>query len=79
MGCESNLRHWIILSFFSMKIKHFHRSWVYIRLVDFFDELKTTATQLNYNECWSLILVKAMEKFKVNLDSDNYVGLPAPS
>ncbi|MCN4144438.1 MAG: hypothetical protein LC437_05025, partial [Thiohalomonas sp.] len=29
MGCESNLRHWIILIFFSMKIKHFHRSWVY--------------------------------------------------
>ncbi|MCN4145240.1 MAG: MCE family protein, partial [Thiohalomonas sp.] len=28
-GCESNLRHWIILIFFSMKIKHFHRSWVY--------------------------------------------------
>ncbi|MCN4144770.1 MAG: hypothetical protein LC437_06885, partial [Thiohalomonas sp.] len=27
--CESNLRHWIILIFFSMKIKHFHRSWVY--------------------------------------------------
>ncbi|MCN4143830.1 MAG: hypothetical protein LC437_01770, partial [Thiohalomonas sp.] len=23
------LRHWIILIFFSMKIKHFHRSWVY--------------------------------------------------
>ncbi|MCN4145277.1 MAG: hypothetical protein LC437_09780, partial [Thiohalomonas sp.] len=29
MGCESNLRHWIILIFFSMKIKHFHRSWLY--------------------------------------------------
>ncbi|MCN4144619.1 MAG: hypothetical protein LC437_06045, partial [Thiohalomonas sp.] len=29
MGCESNLRHWIILIFFSMKIKHFYRSWVY--------------------------------------------------
>ncbi|MCN4145266.1 MAG: hypothetical protein LC437_09725, partial [Thiohalomonas sp.] len=29
MGCESNLRHWIFLIFFSMKIKHFHRSWVY--------------------------------------------------
>ncbi|MCN4144868.1 MAG: hypothetical protein LC437_07455 [Thiohalomonas sp.] len=51
----------------------------YIRLVDFFDELKTTATHLNYNECWRLILAKAMEKFKVNLGSDNYVGLPAPS
>ncbi|MCN4144508.1 MAG: hypothetical protein LC437_05425 [Thiohalomonas sp.] len=51
----------------------------YIRLVDFFDELKTTATQLNYNECWSLILAKAMEKFKVNRGSDNYVGLPVPS
>ncbi|MCN4144130.1 MAG: hypothetical protein LC437_03355 [Thiohalomonas sp.] len=42
-------------------------------------ELKTTATQLNYNECWRLILAKAMEKFKVNLGSDNYVRLPAPS
>ncbi|MCN4145113.1 MAG: hypothetical protein LC437_08885, partial [Thiohalomonas sp.] len=60
-------------------ILHFQVDWVYIRLVDFFDELKTTATQLNYNECWSLILAKAMEKFKVNLGSDNYVRLPAPS
>ncbi|MCN4144199.1 MAG: hypothetical protein LC437_03735, partial [Thiohalomonas sp.] len=33
MGCESNLRHWIFLIFFSMKIKHFHRSWVYNREV----------------------------------------------
>ncbi|MCN4144481.1 MAG: hypothetical protein LC437_05280, partial [Thiohalomonas sp.] len=41
----------------------------YIRLVDFFYEFKTTVTQLNYNECWSLILAKAMEKFKVNLGS----------
>ncbi|MCN4145201.1 MAG: hypothetical protein LC437_09370 [Thiohalomonas sp.] len=31
------------------------------------------------NECWNLILAKAMEKFKVNLCSDNYVGLPPPS
>ena len=51
----------------------------YTRLIDFFNELKVTATQLNYNECWSLILSKAMEKFKVNLGSDNYIGLPAPS
>ncbi len=51
----------------------------YTRLISFFDELKITATQLNYSECWSLILAKAMEKFKVNLGSDSYVGLPAPS
>ena len=51
----------------------------YTRLIGFFDELKITATQLNYNECWSLILAKAMEKFKVNLGTDNYIELPAPS
>ena len=41
----------------------------YTRLIGFFDELKITATQLNSSDCWSLILAKSMEKFKVNLSS----------
>ena len=51
----------------------------YSRLIDFFDELKANAPQLNYYECWNRILSKAMEKFKVNLRCDKYMELPAPA
>ncbi len=51
----------------------------YTRLVEFFDELKVNAPQLSYYECWSRILAKAMEKFKVNLRCDKYMELPAPA
>ncbi|MDX2507070.1 MAG: hypothetical protein QNL62_21700 [Gammaproteobacteria bacterium] len=48
----------------------------YTRLVKFFDELKANAPQLNFNDRWKLILAKAMEKFKVDLSTDDYIGLP---
>jgi len=51
----------------------------YTRLVDFFHELKANAPQLSSYEYWNRILAKAMEKFKVNLGSDKYIELPAPS
>ena len=51
----------------------------YTRIIDFFNELKKTAPQLTSFECWSCILAKAMEKFKVNLSSDDYIGMPAPA
>ena len=51
----------------------------YNRLICFFSELKTTAPQLTSCECWSRILAKAMEKFKLNQSGDDYIGLPAPS
>ena len=51
----------------------------YTRLVDFFNELKAVAPQLTSCECWSRILIKAMEKFRVNLGTDSYIGLPAPA
>jgi len=51
----------------------------YQRLVRFFNELKSNAPQLNSTECWVLILVKAMEKYKVKVSSGNPIGLPAPA
>ena len=43
---------------------------VYTRLTDFFKQLKVIAPQLSFQQCWSLILAKAMEKFNVNLGSE---------
>ncbi len=42
-----------------------------------FDEMKMNAPQLSSYECWSHILAKAMEKFKVNLRCDKFMELPA--
>lgn len=51
----------------------------YTRLVCFFDELKAAAPQLTSSECWSRILAKAMEKFRVDIGADNRIGLPLPT
>ena len=50
----------------------------YTRLVEFFNELKATAPQLTLTECWSRILAKAMEKFRVDIGADRQLGLPSP-
>ncbi len=51
----------------------------YTRLVRFFDELKTAAPQLTSAECWSRILAKAMEKFRVNIGEGIQIGPPLPT
>ncbi len=51
----------------------------YTRLVSFFDELKAAAPQLTSTECWSRILEKAMEKFRVNIGGGNQIGPPLPT
>lgn len=51
----------------------------YTRLADFFNELKAAAPQLTPTQCWSWILVKALEKFRVNLGSCGQVELPIPT
>jgi len=49
----------------------------YERLIQFFKDLKANAPQLTPSECWSRILNKAMEKFKVNLGPNKQVELPS--
>jgi len=52
---------------------------VYTRLMDFFKQLKAIAPQLSFQQCWSLILAKAMEKFNMNLGSKIQTELIAPA
>lgn len=50
----------------------------YDRLISFFDELKAAAPQLSSSQCWRRILVKAMEKFKIEVGDAKVFGLPPP-
>ncbi len=52
---------------------------IYKRLNHFFKQLKAIAPQLTFNECWHLILNKAMEKFDLNSDKQRQVALPIPA
>ena len=52
---------------------------IYKRLNHFFKQLKAIAPQLTFNECWHLILNKAMEKFDLNPEKQRPVTLPAPA
>lgn len=52
---------------------------VYHRLTQFFNHFKSIATQLSSNECWALILAKAMEKYQLKVSSENIKELPAPA
>ena len=52
---------------------------MYQRIAHFFKNLKAIAPQLTPKECWSRILAKAMEAFKVILDSNTTKLLSAPT
>jgi len=43
----------------------------YKRVVQFFKELKSIAPQLTIQQCWNLILAKAMEKFEVKITNES--------
>ncbi|MCN4145173.1 MAG: hypothetical protein LC437_09205, partial [Thiohalomonas sp.] len=69
MGCESNLRHWIILIFFSMKIKHFYRSWVYNQYTLTAEDIDTAAG----------MLPDAQEDILGMLYEGNLIGIELPT
>jgi len=50
----------------------------YRRLVHFFNDLKSIAPQLTYQQCWQRILSKVMEGFRINPGTDHQLGPPLP-
>ena len=52
---------------------------IYKRLVLFFNDLKAIAPQLTLYECWSRILAKAMENFRLSDGENRQVELPEPA
>jgi len=51
---------------------------LYQRIACFFSSLKSIAPQLTAKECWTRILAKALEAYKIVLDTNSTKLLPAP-